>query len=145
LKLDFHRLLAAHLAWRSKRTYVFQDYRWNPEHYPWKDVEGIPLTPISALISGPMAGGSWEPGDNSPRAVSEKWFDVVCPKHEVKVIEAAVTKEPIRGDDAQKVMDFWTKILTETPDRCVNIVAGEGDPYPQTFDLWCVTFFYKYL
>lgn len=118
-------------------------------HYPWQ-IDELPQarTPMNALIAGPTAGGSWGSvpdnprGYNTPRSISSAWFDVVCPKEKRKIIEAAEAKNPTRGQDAQKVMDYWAKLLLEMEDGCVEVVPGEGDSFPQTFDLWCARILY---
>ncbi|EEB93037.1 hypothetical protein MPER_08365 [Moniliophthora perniciosa FA553] len=72
-------LMNAHLAYESKRAYAFQDYA--PHHYSWPQEQwygDFSRTPLNAIISGPTAGGLWDPGDDAPRSVTEAWFDVVC-------------------------------------------------------------------
>ncbi|KIJ54042.1 hypothetical protein M422DRAFT_154220 [Sphaerobolus stellatus SS14] len=133
-------LLCSHLARRSNRAYVFQDYAWNPEHFPWK-FDGVPYTPLNALMAGPTVGGPWNINDKSPRAISSRWFDKVCPPEERTIIRASDAKDPIRGKDAKTTMDYWAKILEDMPDRCVEFVNGdmEKDHWPQTFDLWTIS------
>src|ERR1700721_104891 len=60
-------LLCTHLAYESNRAYVFQNYFWEPKHYSWRFTyipffTQWPTTPLNALISGPTAGGPWDPG-----------------------------------------------------------------------------------
>ncbi|KAK7033761.1 hypothetical protein R3P38DRAFT_2520195 [Favolaschia claudopus] len=75
-------LMNAHLAYVSGRGYVFRDYYWSAEHYRWpreKWTSDQPHTPLNAIVSGPVSGGPFDAGDPAPRAISEEWFDVVCP------------------------------------------------------------------
>jgi hypothetical protein len=138
-----HRsLLNSHLAWRAKRSYVFQEYEWRIWYFPWKVVEGEPSphTPLNALIAGPTAGGPWLPNDPSPRAISDTWFSTVCPPEDTITIEAATTKKPVNDLNASAIMDYWVKLLDEHPSRCIDVVSGQGEEYPQIFDLWRVHF-----
>jgi hypothetical protein len=120
---------------------VFQDYVWKPEYYPWRiPTWPHPRTPLSALIAGPTSGGSWPEGDDTPRSVSEEWFDTVCPQEDTEVIDVDLAKEPIRDADGKYVLEHWLRLLNESPKRCVEIVGevSKKDHFPQTFDLWQV-------
>ncbi|KAJ7247751.1 hypothetical protein C8J57DRAFT_1673558 [Mycena rebaudengoi] len=91
-------LLNAHLAYVSNRSYVFRDYIWHPSHYPWprqKWLESNPRNPLTTIISGPIAGGAFEPGDSTPRSISEAWFDVVCPKERRRYINTRDLKPAV--------------------------------------------------
>lgn len=64
----------AHLAHESRRGFVFPYFEWEAKHYPWKfyddelaDRQWPPHTPLNALLSGPVAGGSWDWDDDTPR------------------------------------------------------------------------------
>lgn len=134
-------LLCAHVAWRAKRAYVFQDYYWKPEYYPWRVPDWPwPQNPLSTLISGPVAGGPWEEGDDTPRSVREEWFAKVCPPEDTEIIDTDVGKEPVRWKDGQTMMDHWVKLVSESKKRCVEIVPSLSgkDGYPQIFDLWMI-------
>jgi len=128
-------LPCAHLAWRSGRGYVFHEYKWEKRHYPWKIIPQ-PRTPLSALISGPIVGGPWEENDRTPRSISERWFDTICPPQDTKTINASTAKDPVRGKDAKELANYWVNLLKNTSDRRVNVVDDKKDDYPQTFDLW---------
>lgn len=132
-------LLCSHLAWRANRSYVFQDYIWKIEYFPWKVYGQVPRTPLNALIAGPTAGGPWSVDDPSPRAISDVWFHTVCPESEVISIDASQMKNPVRGKTADLVMDYWVDLLSNHPARCIEVVSGSGDDFPQTFDLWTVS------
>src|SRR5277367_2767587 len=92
----FFSLLCAHLAYESKRAYVFQEYHWAREHYPFPfeptPTEWAPRTPLNALISGPIAGGPWDDGDPAPRSVSEDYFELVCPPEDRDIINTREVK-----------------------------------------------------
>lgn len=125
------------LAYKSNRTYVFQDYLWNPESYPWRSRPSkptLPRTPLNALISGPTAGATWEPGDNSPRAISLRFFEKVCPQHERKLISAGDMTPTINQGSGDEIFRSWQKILLDEPGRCIEIrrsPQGEEDQSPQ--------------
>ncbi|KDR82440.1 hypothetical protein GALMADRAFT_237765 [Galerina marginata CBS 339.88] len=134
-------LMDSWLAYKSNRTYVFHDFAWSDKHYPWpahKFREWTPHTPLNALISGPSVGGAWEDGDLSPRAVSNQWFDVVCPKAERRYINTHDVKPAIYWEDGAVIFAHWQKILIEAPERCIEVVAPslKEDAYPQIFDLY---------
>ncbi|KAJ7626630.1 hypothetical protein DFH06DRAFT_1228144, partial [Mycena polygramma] len=136
------RLMNAHLAYMSKRAYVFGEYVWASEHYAWppaQQPDGGPRTPLSAIVSGPMAGGPWDEGDDAPRSISDRWFDVVCPLEQRRIIVSSDIKRTIPGDaPGAAVFAHWQKLLLEAPERCIEIVPPEWevDNMPQIFDLW---------
>ncbi|KAJ6589134.1 hypothetical protein B0H19DRAFT_1206159 [Mycena capillaripes] len=135
------RLMNAHLAYMSKRAYVFSEYVWAPVHYPWPPVQqpdGGPRTPLNALLSGPMAGGLWDEGDDAPRSISERWFDVVCPTSERRLIYTPDVKPAVANLDGDALFVHWQNILLEAPERCIEVIppTPDIDHLPQTFDLW---------
>jgi hypothetical protein len=130
-----------HLAYESKRAYVFQPYIWKESHYYWpedKMREVPPSTPLTAIISGPSAGGPWDAGDNAPRSISSDWFDVVCPKKKRRVINTREVKPIIGWAEGIDIFNHWKKILLEAEDLCIEIEPEHytKDFFPQTFDLW---------
>jgi hypothetical protein len=129
------------LAYKSGRAYVFQDYIWKSDYYPWpqsKFRDSTPHTPLNALIGGPSAGGPWDPDDPAPRSVSEWWFDIVCPKEERRIINTHDEKPPIYWEDGDVIFNHWQKLLSEAPERCIEVQPAprEEDGFPQTFDLY---------
>ncbi|KAJ7192905.1 hypothetical protein GGX14DRAFT_537686 [Mycena pura] len=131
------RLMNAHLAYMAKRAYVFSDYWWAPEHYRWPYPKGGARTPMSAMISGPIVGGAWESGDDAPRSVSDRWFNVVCPPSERRIIAATDVKPAVGGAPGDVVFAHWQQLLFDAPERCIEVVPGsmELDTFPQVFDL----------
>ena len=139
------RLILAHLAYMSNRTYVFQPYRWHIDYIPWtkgelQRVHGRkhPVTPANAMMSGPAVGGSWPAGDPAPRSISEDWFDIVCPKSKRKIIISESIKGPIREENAYVHFRAWEKVLKEAPENCIEVVPSPRtvDPYPQVIELF---------
>ena len=132
----------SYLAYKSNRTYVFQDFLWKWKHHPWKFHPMKiynPSTPLNALISGPTAGGAWDSTDPAPRSISHRFFDKVCPPHERRIIFSRDIKEPIYSEPSGRVIfETWQKLLLEAPERCIEIQTSprKEDNYPQVFDLW---------
>ena len=131
------------LAYKSNRAYVFQDYIWKREYYPWQSFidrtwPTIPHTPANALLAGPSVGGPWGRGDGAPRSVSEKWFDVVCPKEERRIINSEEVKPAIRWENGDVIFNRWQQLLRDAPERCIEVQAASRsiDGFPQTFDLF---------
>ncbi|KAK7054403.1 hypothetical protein VNI00_003597 [Paramarasmius palmivorus] len=161
-----------HLAHESKRAYVFQDYLWKPDYHPWR-IPAItltrnrryPQTPLNALISGPSAGGPWEAHDPAPRSVSDRYWEIVCPPHERKIISTrdvkpfipkpspqSLTESPYGyaggpiGNNQQEnwespwgdaIFEYWKDLLINSPERCIEVIPAprNEDNYPQTFDV----------
>ncbi|KAJ7501940.1 hypothetical protein B0H11DRAFT_1713357 [Mycena galericulata] len=134
-------LMNAHLAYVSGRAYVFRDYYWAEQHYHWPREQWIgneARTPLTAIVSGPVAGGPFEDGDPAPRAVSSAWFDKVCPRHERRYINTRAVKPAVAHASGIDILAHWQTLLRGAPERCIEIVEAEEDPVPQTFDvdLW---------
>ncbi|KAG6809114.1 hypothetical protein H0H93_016107, partial [Arthromyces matolae] len=132
-------LMNAHLAYASKRAYVFQDYVWKPDYYPWppnQRLENPPHTPLGALIGGTVVGQPFDEGDDAPRSVSSKYFDEVCPWSERRFIGTDDVKPGLAWKQGTEIFDHWAKLLRDAPERCIEIQATGDDKFPQTFDLW---------
>jgi hypothetical protein len=128
----------AHLAYISERAYVFQDYQWAPDHFQWPKEKWVtvnPRTPLTAIISGPVAGGPFESDDPAPRAISEDWFDIVCPRRERRYINTRDVKPAVAEAPGIDVLTHWQTVLRNVPEHCVEIVGAEEDMFSQTFDL----------
>jgi hypothetical protein len=111
--------------------------------YPWKPAPWPTKTPLSALISGPLAGGNWELGDNAPRTIAQWYWEEVCPQSERTIITSNEAKNPMRWYDAKnpvhwhegaEVFKHYVQLLKDTPGRCVEITASHNDNIPQLFD-----------
>ncbi|KAG6888405.1 hypothetical protein C0995_008409 [Termitomyces sp. Mi166 len=132
-------LMNAHLAYASKRAYVFQDYVWKPEYYPWPESQRLqnpPRTPLGALIGGTVVGQPFDDGDDAPRSVSSKYFDNVCPPIQRRIIYTGDIKPALASKQGIDIFAHWAQLLRDAPDRCIDIHASSNDNYPQTFDLW---------
>ncbi|KAE9396113.1 hypothetical protein BT96DRAFT_997035 [Gymnopus androsaceus JB14] len=133
-------LMNAHLAYVSGRSYVFLDYYWKPDYYSWPESQfrsNPPRTPLNALISGPAAGGAFEAGDDAPRAISEHWFDIVCPYEQRRFINTREVKPAVWNSPGIDVLNHWAKVLREAPENCIEIQGDyDHDMFAQVFDLW---------
>ncbi|TRM56921.1 hypothetical protein BD626DRAFT_516843 [Schizophyllum amplum] len=134
-------LMNAHLAYASKRAYVFQDYVWKKAYYPWQQDEYLqeaPRTPLNALVAGPAAGGEWDSDDDAPRSVTDTYFDEICPYDTRRFISTQEIKATMRWESGDAIFRAWRELLLNAPERCIEIVSGdrEEDGYPQVFDLF---------
>ena len=130
-----------HLAYESRRAYVFQSYIWQDIHYPWprgRWRESPPVTPLNAILSGPPVGGPWEDGDETPRAVSAAWFDIVCPPSRRRLIVTRDIKAAVNDADGIDLFNHWRDLLFDAPESCIELVSDPRvkQTHPQVFDLW---------
>lgn len=118
------------LTYYSGRSFVFDNYTWSRDG-PYSEFNGhlIPSQiPMTAFISGPLAGGPFAPGDDTPRSVAKKYYDVVCP--EAHLLDRHALRATLPPDySAATVINAWLKMIKETPDRCVEIDEN-------IFDIW---------
>jgi hypothetical protein len=91
---------------------------------------------MSALVSGPLAGGNWELGDNAPRTIAQWYWEEVCPQSERTIITSNDAKNPVRWHEGAEVFKHYVQLLKDTPGRCVEFTASYDDSFPQLFDLW---------
>jgi len=124
------RLLNTILAYESNRAPVFSPFEaW--AHPPRDDRtktgdRKVLVIPYNALLRGPTAGASWGEGDHHPRAISDKWWEVVCPLPRRKVINADdIVKEIGKELDGKEVMRQWTALLRDVPENCVEIIGTQ--------------------
>ncbi|CAE6416186.1 unnamed protein product [Rhizoctonia solani] len=131
------RLLNTILAYESDRAPVFSPFEaW--AHPPRDDTaptgeRHVLAIPFNALLSGPPAGASWGPGDDHPRAISDKWWNIVCPMPKRTVINADDVMKEIGNDlDGITMMNRWTSLLKDIPEGCVEIIGT------QVFDFYLI-------
>ncbi|KAF8177010.1 hypothetical protein BJ912DRAFT_1132794 [Pholiota molesta] len=134
-------LMNSFLAYKSNRGYVFSDFVWKVEYYPWpmdKAIEWPPRTPLSALISGPTVGAPWPVNDTAPRSISEEWWEIVCPPERRRIISVREVKPKVADLPGDQIFAAWEKVLLDAPESCIEIQAVDGseDDHPQVFDLW---------
>ncbi|KAJ6548127.1 hypothetical protein DFH09DRAFT_628855 [Mycena vulgaris] len=135
------QLLNTHLAYLSQRAYVFVDYIPR-DHPPFAD--NLPdgtrhwlHVPMNAFVSGPTGGGPMSADGSDPlerRAVSEAWWNVVCPPHRVEVVKLYDTlwNLGLNGkSDGAEMMSKWAKLLRGMTAPCVLI--EDGAPFDYLF------------
>ncbi|KAI0340141.1 hypothetical protein BDW22DRAFT_1334794 [Trametopsis cervina] len=127
-------VMIAQLTYAANRTFVFDDYAWDPDPNPpayskWNGKLIPSRIPLSALISGPMVGGPWPQGETADLSISKTRFDEICP--EPYYIRAEWVNE-IHGPgaSAQKVIDTWAEYLAKIDRPCVEIARGSGMMIP---------------
>ncbi|KAF7319641.1 SH3 and PX-domain-containing 3 [Mycena chlorophos] len=131
--LTTHRLLNAHLAQLSDRAYVFPAYIPR-DHPPFPDTlpngtRHMLHIPMNAFVAGPVAGGPLSDDPTADiltrRSISEEWWDIVCPRKSVKVLnvyhvhnEFGYNPEAVEGAE---ILSKWAKKLREMDDMCVSV------------------------
>ncbi|KAJ7192426.1 hypothetical protein GGX14DRAFT_380086 [Mycena pura] len=133
-------LLDAHLAYLSDRAFVFADFIPRahaplPDIIPHANMRHFLRIPLPALLSGPIAGGPLSArGDDTVlrRAVSEEYFDLVCPKEERvevgyhEVMGELGIDDKTEGDER---MARWAQRLREESAMCVVVTGGSVFPW----------------
>ena len=137
------------LAYETGRAYVFNDYWWKHDYYPWPSASANQhdvRTPLNAIISGPTSGMPYDAGDPAPRSVHEDYWELACPPSERVIIKTSEVKkkakdgeEVIIEGEGSTIWEAWKRKLKSVEGaRCVEIVPAprEEDGFPQVFDLW---------
>ncbi|KAG6374801.1 hypothetical protein JVT61DRAFT_4184 [Boletus reticuloceps] len=130
-------LLNALLAHETNRAFVFDNYTWARDGPEYAEYNGrlIPARiPLSVIISGPVIGSAFDPGDPTPRAVHREYFKAVCPNPTILDSDAVVSSH-IRYDNsvpASRIFDMWVDKLNSINDPCVEVQLDS----PQLFEIW---------
>ncbi|KAF8995707.1 hypothetical protein BDQ17DRAFT_1365342 [Cyathus striatus] len=114
-------LLMSHIAYASNRTYVFHDYVWSDLPFPYTiyDFALRPTRmPLNTFITGPTAGGPIEGASTSLRAVTEEFWNEVCPPERVTVFNSKDVPTDGEGSD---IVKWWRESLANIEDECVEI------------------------
>ncbi|KAJ7050164.1 hypothetical protein C8F01DRAFT_1264250 [Mycena amicta] len=127
------QLFNAHLAHLSDRAYVFPEYIAR-DHPPYPDTlpngtRHMLHIPMNAFVSGPIGGG---PLASNPvqdtltrRSISEEWWNIVCPRDQVKVlnvyeVQGGFGYDPVAVEGAE-IMARWAEKLRGIEDMCVSV------------------------
>ncbi|EIM86351.1 uncharacterized protein STEHIDRAFT_78833 [Stereum hirsutum FP-91666 SS1] len=139
-------LLNALLAWKSGRTFVWDDYLWHYKdtlHFSLYNNKLIPSrVPLSALISGSILGEIY-PGQRPlfPRfkSVPRSYFESqrVCGGrvHRInneEITEAVYKEGGIKDVSAGRFLEGWAERLRGVEEECVSNGGSAG----QIFDFW---------
>jgi hypothetical protein len=136
------------------QSFVFNDYVWNPDGSLYSEYNGkqipsrIPLSALlggmyhprfcfvnSLLPTGPMVGGPWPPGDQTPLSVSRDFFHEVCPNPTVLQVSDINNDDMRFSDDipATYVFEKWVEKINSIDDPCLMV-----DPSSNAiFEFWC--------
>lgn len=133
-------LLNSEIARRSGRAYVFTTFTWDPfTGDPYVEVTNTnhlvnagkmraARTPLRAIIDSPTSGAPWPPGDSTPRAVSDMWYDRMCPEEKRVQINTTVVNEEIgvdfEKDEGIMIIDKWAMYLRNLDAPCANVQWG---------------------
>jgi hypothetical protein len=133
-----------HLAYLTDRAYVFPSYTPR-DHPPFPDTlangtRHMLNIPMNAFVSGPTGGGPLSAdGQSDPlarRAISEEWWNLVCPPETVKVVNFYQAIKKLRLDtnsDGEEMVARWAHMVLKMSEPCVSIAVGS------VFDYLCVT------
>ncbi|KAG5635334.1 hypothetical protein H0H81_011688 [Sphagnurus paluster] len=116
-------LLMHYIAYKSNRSYVFEDYVWShsPLSYTLYDFALRPVRiPMNAFISGPTAGGPMPP-IHAP-AVSAGFWESVCPPYRRRTL---TSKDSPTDAEGSVIVDWWVSRLKDVLDECVEIDSSD--------------------
>ncbi|KAK7457863.1 hypothetical protein VKT23_010208 [Stygiomarasmius scandens] len=126
--------LNAHLAYLTKRTFVFNNYTWDRSEADYSEFKGkiIPSRiPVSTMLSGPIIGTQASVGSVTPYAVSREFFRSVCPSPSVLELEGLKADTPYY-EDGFTLMKKWVERINAIDDPCIEISSSS----PALFDMW---------
>ncbi|KAH9960236.1 hypothetical protein BGW80DRAFT_82001 [Lactifluus volemus] len=126
-------VLNAHLAYLTKRIYVFEDYTWSKKAGDFSrfNSKWIPArVPLTALLSGPVAGDPFPSSADASPAVIPEFFNTVCSNR--TIINSTEVNAALSGASAASIVQAWIDKLEQTDDRCVEIKEYSG----QIFDFY---------
>ncbi|KAF8595320.1 hypothetical protein BDV93DRAFT_501353 [Ceratobasidium sp. AG-I] len=128
------RLLNTILTYESNRAPVFSSFEaW--AHPPRDDTtpsgdREVLVVPYTALLSGPTAGSPWPKGDSHPRAISQSWWEVVCPPSKRHILDGHQVMDKIGKDsDGIRLLTEWTKVVRDAPGGCLEITGTRAFDY----------------
>ncbi|KAH9947083.1 hypothetical protein B0H21DRAFT_740270 [Amylocystis lapponica] len=126
-------MLNTFLSHIAGRTFVFYNYTWNPDGSMYSLYNGkyIPSKiPMTALLSGPIAGQPFLTDYRAPRAVGEDFYNEICPESS-RPNKAKVEQYVDRSASAATMTRQWMELLDNEP-RCVHLTPDTW----QIFDIW---------
>lgn len=111
--------MLSHLAYQSKRAYVFQDVMFGDT---W---DASPWYPLNTFISGPTAGGSFPRGMMAPKAISTQSWEKICPRDKRTFLDVTTVNEELGLEDDRPngplILERWGQKLLNMTDGCVEI------------------------
>jgi hypothetical protein len=89
----------------------------------------LPLNRCTVLhlkFTGPIAGGPFLEGDDTPRAVSKSYFQKICP-HPTVIRADKIFKYRGGGTNALEVEETWLDYLRKVDDSCLEVAENSGN------------------
>ncbi|KAI0034831.1 hypothetical protein K488DRAFT_44633 [Vararia minispora EC-137] len=125
-------LMNAHLAYVANATFVMYNYTWDP--YARGDAslflftKVVPArTPMSALVAGPVAGGSYPEEAWRPPAVTPEFFEKICPEPTLFDVSRLKNESEIHPwTSASDIMDVFSAHIQTSRDNCMEFKADTG-------------------
>lgn len=74
------------------------------------------------MSKGPIAGGPFPSSHPAPRAITEEWWDTVCPKS--KTITIQVDLSELANAESREIMNRYVTALRDSTDSCVEIESN---------------------
>ncbi|KAH9940544.1 uncharacterized protein BXZ73DRAFT_88761 [Epithele typhae] len=121
-------LLNAYLAYQSGRTLVFDNYTWSDDGslYTKYKTRWIPSQiPYTALVRGPVVGGSFPDGEHTAPAVARQYFDSVC-HHKVEEDSLKFSQGSPGEFTASTLIGSWSRSLRESAEACIQTTKKSG-------------------
>lgn len=131
------RLLNTEIARRSGRAYVFAPFTWDPyvgdsyvevtssTHLTNSPKMRAARVPLRVIFEAPTSGAPWPEGDQTPRAVSDMWYDRMCPQEKRLQIDASKVNKEIgvdfEKDEGVVIIDKWAMYLRNLDVQCANL------------------------
>ena len=150
LSACFKSLLNTEIARRSGRAYVFTPFIWDPyvgdayvktnanSHLAGSEKMRAARVPLRAYFESPTSGAPWPNGDPTPRAVSDMWYDRMCPQDKRLQIDASKINKEIGvdfdKDEGIAIVDKWAMYLRSLDVQCANLQWET----PRIIDFECV-------
>lgn len=118
-------------ALMANRGYVFPSYTWSSNPITpvvpdsrWRARSAV--IPLNAFVSGPLAGGPlYNSTITAPRAISDAWWDVVCPKSRRVYVDVDTTRQELGLDtefpEGKRVFEQWSAKLSSLDASCVEV------------------------
>ncbi|TDL23054.1 hypothetical protein BD410DRAFT_814718 [Rickenella mellea] len=125
-------IFLAHLAYASRRSFVFGPYTWNGDmnkNFTKYNNKLVPSRiPLNAIIAGPAAGGSFGADHPSPRAVNKEYFETVCKTP--RLLSGDDVPDAVWSGDGDFIAQRWVDKLKETPDACILLDGPHSQIFP---------------
>ncbi|KAF9783854.1 hypothetical protein BJ322DRAFT_883240 [Thelephora terrestris] len=122
------------VAYLSNRAFVFEPYTWHVGDEPYVEHKHekrliVSRVPLTALISGPLAGGSFPAGDNHPRSVNKEFYKQVSEGRDVAHLSIKELNEGLEGRPAIEILEKYVQALKDASEDCVELFGSREHPF----------------